>query len=44
MVALSPAGVRRLGVLVGKAEVVHSFVSDVVKGGAECSAVHSQNG
>jgi len=44
MVALSQAGVGRLGVLVGKAVVVHSFVLGVVEGGAECSAAHSQIG
>ena len=42
MVALSQAGVGRLGVLVGKAEVVHSFELDIVEGGVECSAAHSQ--
>ena len=44
MAALSQAGVGRLGVLVGKAEVSHNFGLDVVEGGAECSAAHSQIG
>jgi len=44
MVVLSQAGVGRLRVLVGKAEIVHSFMLDVVEGGAECSTTHSQIG
>ena len=40
MVALSQKAFVRLGVLVGKTVVVHSFVSGVMEGGAECSAAH----